>query len=32
VLMKDGAIVDDVKIDGGGGDAARNAMERAGLL
>ena len=32
VLMKDGAIVDDVKLDGGGGDAARKAMERAGLL
>jgi putative ABC transport system ATP-binding protein len=32
VLMKDGAIVDDVRLDGGGGDAARTAMERAGLL
>jgi putative ABC transport system ATP-binding protein len=31
VLMKDGRIVDDLKLDGTG-DAARNAMERAGLL
>jgi putative ABC transport system ATP-binding protein len=31
VLMKDGRIVDDLKLDGSG-DAARNAMERAGLL
>jgi putative ABC transport system ATP-binding protein len=32
VLMKDGAIVDDLPLDGAGGDAARNAMEKAGLL
>ncbi|MDO8964472.1 MAG: ABC transporter ATP-binding protein [Coriobacteriia bacterium] len=32
VLMKDGAVVDDIKLDGQGGDAARAAMERAGLL
>jgi putative ABC transport system ATP-binding protein len=31
VLMKDGRIVDDLKLDGTG-DAARDAMERAGLL
>ena len=31
VLMKDGRIVDDLKLDGTG-DAARVAMERAGLL
>ena len=31
VLMKDGRIVDDLKLDGSG-DAARDAMERAGLL
>jgi len=32
VLMKDGRIVDDLPLDGDGGDAARHAMERAGLL
>jgi putative ABC transport system ATP-binding protein len=32
VLMKDGKIVDDLEIEGDGGDAARHAMERAGLL
>ena len=32
VLMKDGAIVDDLALDGAGGDAARTAMEKAGLL
>jgi putative ABC transport system ATP-binding protein len=32
VLMKDGRIVDDLKLDGDGGDAAKHAMERAGLL
>ena len=31
VLMKDGRVVDDLKLDGDP-DAARNAMERAGLL
>jgi putative ABC transport system ATP-binding protein len=31
VLMKDGRVVDDLTLDGSG-DAARNAMERAGLL
>jgi putative ABC transport system ATP-binding protein len=31
VLMKDGKVVDDLKLDGSG-DAAREAMERAGLL
>jgi putative ABC transport system ATP-binding protein len=32
VLMKDGKIVDDLPLDGDGGDAAKHAMERAGLL
>jgi putative ABC transport system ATP-binding protein len=32
LLMKDGAIVDDVTLDGKGGEAARTAMEKAGLL
>jgi putative ABC transport system ATP-binding protein len=32
LLMKDGDIVDDVKLDGHGGESARAAMERAGLL
>jgi putative ABC transport system ATP-binding protein len=32
VLMKDGAIVDDLKLDGDGGEAARKAMQKAGLL
>jgi putative ABC transport system ATP-binding protein len=32
VLMKDGAIVDDLPLDGGGGESARKAMEKAGLL
>ncbi|HEY5506181.1 MAG TPA: ABC transporter ATP-binding protein [Coriobacteriia bacterium] len=32
VLMKDGKVVDDLPLDGDGGDAARHAMERAGLL
>jgi putative ABC transport system ATP-binding protein len=32
VLMKDGKIVDDLPLTGDGGDAARHAMERAGLL
>jgi putative ABC transport system ATP-binding protein len=32
VLMKDGAVVDDLKVDGDGGEAARKAMEKAGLL
>jgi putative ABC transport system ATP-binding protein len=32
VLMKDGRIVDDLPLDGDGGDAARHAMEKSGLL
>jgi putative ABC transport system ATP-binding protein len=32
VLMKDGAIVDDLPLDGDGGESARKAMEKAGLL
>ena len=32
LLMKDGAIVDDLALDGDGGDTARKAMEKAGLL
>jgi putative ABC transport system ATP-binding protein len=32
LLMKDGKIVDDVKLDGQGADAVRQSMERAGLL
>jgi putative ABC transport system ATP-binding protein len=32
LLMKDGAIVDDLPLDGDGGEAARKAMEKAGLL
>jgi putative ABC transport system ATP-binding protein len=32
LLMKDGRIVDDVKLDGKGADAVRESMERAGLL
>jgi putative ABC transport system ATP-binding protein len=32
VLMKDGAIVDDLPLDGDGGEAARIAMQKAGLL
>jgi putative ABC transport system ATP-binding protein len=32
LLMKDGAIVDDLKLDGDGGESARKAMEKAGLL
>jgi putative ABC transport system ATP-binding protein len=32
VLMKDGAIVDDLPLDGDGGEAARTAMQKAGLL
>jgi putative ABC transport system ATP-binding protein len=32
LLMKDGAIVDDVALVGDGGESARKAMEKAGLL
>jgi putative ABC transport system ATP-binding protein len=32
LLMKDGAIVDDLPLDGDGGESARRAMEKAGLL
>jgi putative ABC transport system ATP-binding protein len=32
LLMKDGAIVDDLPLDGDGGESARKAMEKAGLL
>ena len=32
LLMKDGAIVDDMPLDGDGGESARKAMEKAGLL
>ncbi|MDO8916028.1 MAG: ABC transporter ATP-binding protein [Coriobacteriia bacterium] len=32
LLMKDGAIVDDLALDGDGGESARRAMEKAGLL
>jgi putative ABC transport system ATP-binding protein len=32
LLMKDGAIVDDLPLDGDGGTASRKAMQKAGLL
>ena len=31
-LAYDGAIVDDLPLDGDGGESARKAMEKAGLL